>query len=86
MGCGHGAWLRSKAVRKMSMGYEDKHSDYTSLKQYGKTRNLREVALGEGSLVISPMNPTADVNLASVKSLLDAARAGRERNRPRVHR
>jgi HK97 family phage prohead protease len=68
--------LRSKAVRKMSMGYEDKRSDYTSLKQYGKTRNLREVALGEGSLVISPMNPTADVNLASVKSLLDAARAG----------
>jgi phage head maturation protease len=68
--------LRSKAVRKMSMGYEDKRSDYTSLKQYGKTRNLREVALGEGSLVIAPMNPAAGVNLASVKSLLDAARDG----------
>jgi HK97 family phage prohead protease len=68
--------LRSKAVRKMSMGYQDKRSDYTNLKDYGKTRNLREVALGEGSLVLSPMNPTADVNLASVKSLLDAAREG----------
>ena len=68
--------MRSKAVRKMSMGYEDRRSDYTSLKQYGKTRNLREVALGEGSLVLNPMNPNADVNMASVKSLLDAAREG----------
>lgn len=68
--------LRSGAVRKMSMGYQDVRSDHTNLKQYGKTRNLREVALGEGSLVLNPMNPTADVNLASVKSLLDAARDG----------
>lgn len=68
--------MRSGSVRKMSMGYEDVRSDFTNLKQYGKTRNLREVALGEGSLVSFPMNPTADVNLASVKSLLDAARDG----------
>lgn len=68
--------MRPGSVRKMSMGYEDFRSDFTSLKEYGKVRNLREVGIREGSLVVFPMNPTADVNTASVKSLLDAARAG----------
>lgn len=68
--------LRSGSVRKMSMGYAPNRVDYVELKTYGKTRNLREIGLREGSLVLFPMNPTAAVNTASVKSLIDAARAG----------
>jgi HK97 family phage prohead protease len=68
--------LRSGTVRKMSMGYAPNRADYVELKTYGRTRNLREVELREGSLVLFAMNPTAAVNTASVKSLIDAARAG----------
>lgn len=61
--------MRSGAVRKMSMGYAPIASGSVQLKGYGKTRLLKEVALLEGSLVLFPMNPTADVDLSSVKSL-----------------
>jgi HK97 family phage prohead protease len=68
--------MRPGSVRKMSMGYEPKRSDYVHLKEYGRARNLREVAITEGSLVVFPMNTAANVNTASVKSLFDALRAG----------
>jgi hypothetical protein len=52
------------------MGYTPYSHDFVNLKQYGKTRNLREVGLAEGSLIaLRPMNPAADVDTASVKTL-----------------
>jgi hypothetical protein len=68
--------LRPGSVRKMSMGYETLQGDEVELKDYGRARNLREVLVTEGSLVVFPMQPNADVNLATVKSLLDALRDG----------
>jgi HK97 family phage prohead protease len=61
--------LRPGSLRKMSMGYAPYQYDFVNLKEYGKTRNLREVGLGEGSLLAFPMNPEAEVNTASVKTL-----------------
>lgn len=68
--------LRPGSVRKMSMGYETVRSDEDELEDGDKVRNLREVRIMEGSLVVFPMNPAAAVDLTSVKALLDAARAG----------
>ena len=68
--------LRVGSIRKMSMGYESFREEFTELKSFGKTRLLREVGLGEGSLVVFPMNNAADIDLASVKGLLDALRDG----------
>ena len=68
--------VRPGSVRKMSMGYSTLAEDFVDLKDYGKTRNLRKVALGEGSLVIFPMNNAADVNRASVKALSAALADG----------
>jgi HK97 family phage prohead protease len=66
--------LRPGSVRKMSMGYDAQREDFVQLKGYGKVRNLRELKLGEGSLVVFPMNHNADVQTESVKSLIDALR------------
>ena len=69
--------LRVGSIRKMSMGYQNTAApDFVDLKSEGKTRILKQVSLGEGSLVIFPMNNAADVDLSSVKSLLDALRDG----------
>lgn len=61
--------LRPGSVRKMSMGYAAAHED-VELKS-GPARILREVRVGEGSLVVFPMNPSADVDTSSVKALLE---------------
>ena len=62
--------LRAGAIRKMSMGYEPIRSDNDTLDTGERIRNLREVRVEEGSLVVFPMNPMADVDLETVKSLL----------------
>lgn len=62
--------LRPGAVRKMSMGYETIRKDEDRLADGTVVRNLREVALVEGSLVVFPMNPEADVDLTTVKMAL----------------
>lgn len=71
--------LRSGVVRKKSIGYRTIKSEPGTLEREGKSirvRKLQEVAWEETSLVLFPMNPQADVDLASVKCLLDAAKAG----------
>lgn len=64
--------LRPGSVRKMSMGYRSIAEDFGQLKEGGRVRNLREVQLREGSLVIFPMNPNADVDRATVKLEVEA--------------
>ncbi|MFW6331484.1 MAG: HK97 family phage prohead protease, partial [Gemmatimonadota bacterium] len=61
--------LRPGSVRKMSIGYGAGSHDFVDL-TVGKARNLREVKLREGSLVVFPMNEVADVDRASVKALI----------------
>lgn len=71
--------LRSGVVRKMSMGYNAMKSDTEELvvdKQPAPARLLKEVRVLEGSLVIVPMNPKADVDLSTVKFLQDLEEAG----------
>lgn len=72
--------LRSGVVRKKSIGYRTIRSEPGTVEREGKSvkvRRLKEVAWEETSLVLFPMNPAADVDMASVKCLLDAAaRAG----------
>ncbi len=62
--------LRPGSVRKMSMGYRPQTWDQQTLADGGMVRNLREVALREGSLVVFGMNPEAEVDLGTVKSFL----------------
>lgn len=64
--------LRPGSVRKMSMGYRSISEDFARLKDGGQVRNLREVQLREGSLVIFPMNPETDVDRATVKLEVEA--------------
>lgn len=61
--------MRPGSVRKMSMGYMPFQKDYVNLKGYGKARNLREVSLEEGSLVVFAMQNNAEVDRTTVKSL-----------------
>jgi len=71
--------LRSGVVRKKSIGYRTVRSEPGTLEREGKSvkvRRLKEVAWEETSLVLFPMNPAADVDLTSVKCLLDAAAQG----------
>lgn len=63
--------LRPGSVRKMSMGYRTIESDNQTLKNGETLRNLREVALREGSLVVFGMNPEAEVDLGTVKGFLE---------------
>jgi HK97 family phage prohead protease len=68
--------LRPGSVRKMSMGYETYRRDMAELADGTPVRNLREVGLKEGSLVVFAMQNNAEADPASVKALLDAAREG----------
>lgn len=56
--------IESGVVRKMSMGYDSEREEFVNLKGHGKTRVLKEVKLGEGSVVIFPMNPNAEISKA----------------------
>lgn len=62
--------LRPGAVRKMSIGYALVKHDYVDLKGGVKARNLREIALREGSLVVFGMNDNAEVYRYSIKSFI----------------
>jgi hypothetical protein len=68
--------IRPGSVRKMSMGYETVRRDFGELKDGTPFRNLREVALLEGSMVVFAMQNNAEADPSSVKALLDAARVG----------
>ena len=70
--------LRPGSVRKMSMGYRPIEYDFATLASGETLRNLREVALREGSLVVFGMNPEAEVDLTTVKRLLSSFEAGKE--------
>lgn len=61
--------LRPGSVRKMSMGYGADDADEVELAE-GMARNLRNVWVGEGSLVVFAMQPNALIDTASVKSML----------------
>lgn len=63
--------LRPGSVRKMSMGYRAVVSDNMTLADGTILRNLREVALREGSLVVFGMNPEAEVDLGTVKRFME---------------
>jgi HK97 family phage prohead protease len=63
--------LRPGSIRKMSMGYEAKNWDNLTLADGGLVRRLKEVAISEGSLVVFPMNPAAEVDLSTVKGFLE---------------
>lgn len=69
------ARIQSGVVGKMSIGYVAIRYDYGTITVDGgkelSVRNLYEVKLEEGSLVLFPMNEAADVDATSVK-LLDA--------------
>jgi HK97 family phage prohead protease len=67
--------MRPGSVRKMSMGYEVGAFDFVDLADEGKVRNLREVFVGEGSLVVFPMNDNAEVRRDSIKALADLRHA-----------
>lgn len=70
--------LRPGSVRKMSMGYRPVTWDRNTLADGTTLRNLREVKLREGSLVVFGMNPEAEVDLETVKGLLDRMVKGDE--------
>lgn len=62
-------------VSKMSIGYEPMKFDFeqSDSARFGRLRNLREVNLKEGSLVLFPMAPGARVDTTTVKSWIDDA-------------
>lgn len=62
-------------VSKMSIGYEPMKFDFeqSDAARFGRLRNLREVNLKEGSLVLFPMAPGARVDTSTVKSWIDEA-------------
>lgn len=62
-------------VSKMSIGYEPTKFDFeqSDRARFGRLRNLREVNLKEGSLVLFPMAPGARVDTSTVKSWIDDA-------------
>lgn len=72
--------LKGGFIDEMSMGYVTHRHDYTEEKAAdGRTkrvRRLHEVGLKEGSTVIWAMQPEALIDAGSIKSLIDAARAG----------
>jgi len=64
--------IESGVVRKMSMGYDSEREEFVKLKGHGQTRVLKEVKLGEGSVVIFPMNPNAEISKAkAILEMLD---------------
>lgn len=64
--------LKAGSVRNMSMGYRPEQYDFATLASGERLRNLRVVALKEGSLVVFGMNPNAGVDLSTVKRFLDS--------------
>lgn len=64
--------LRPGSARNMSMGYRPVKFDFANLASGERLRNLREVKLKEGSLVVFGMNPEASVDLSTVKTFLDS--------------
>lgn len=67
--------LREGHLSKMSMGYEAMDYKFTDLEDGRRVRELLEVKLWEGSVVVFPMNPEAVVT--GMKALtLAAAEAG----------
>lgn len=58
-------------VSKMSIGYEPAKFDFeeNDASPFGVVRNLREVNLKEGSLVIFPMAPGARIDSGTVKAI-----------------
>lgn len=66
-------------ISGLSIGYEPvefKYEKPEGASYYDTIRHLTEVKLREVSLVVFPMNEGARVDPSSVKSLLDAAKAG----------
>ena len=63
--------LRPGSIRKMSMGYDAKNWDNQTLAEGGLVRRLKELAISEGSLVVFPMNPAAEVDISTVKGFLE---------------
>jgi uncharacterized protein len=63
--------LRGGYVDGLSIGYRPTKTDFEDSDdaRSGQIRNIREAELGEVSVVIFPMNESARVDLASVKSL-----------------
>jgi uncharacterized protein len=72
--------LKGGFVTGLSIGYEAVGKpEYTDVERDGqkvRVRHLKELKLYEVSAVVFPMNEGARLNPASVKSLMDAARAG----------
>lgn len=63
-------------IGKMSIGYEPVKFDFEQIgdNQWDTVRHLRELALGETSLVIFPMAPGAAIDATSVKMFLQSAK------------
>jgi len=61
--------LRPGSVRKMSMGYDPQKADFVQMADGVQVRNLREVKVEEGSLVVFAMQPNAEVDPATVKAI-----------------
>jgi HK97 family phage prohead protease len=72
--------IKNEFVTGLSIGYEPVKFDFEqpegSASPWDRIRHLHEVKLREVSLVVFPMNEGARVDPSSVKSLLDAAKAG----------
>lgn len=66
--------LRGKAVRQMSMGYHSLREDYGRLASGQQFRNLWEVQVKEGSLVVFGMQPEATIDVSTIKNLLQVGR------------
>lgn len=64
--------LRPGSVRKMSMGYEPVKWDIDRLASGDNVRNLREVNLREGSLVVWGMNDNAEITAVKAMARLEA--------------
>lgn len=65
-------------VGKMSIGYEPVKFSFEqppdSTNPWDRIRNLEEIKLREGSVVLFPMAPGASIDASTVKSVLDMAR------------
>lgn len=61
-------------IGKMSIGYSPTKFDFEQAKEgpFDRVRNLREVDLLEGSLVIFPMAPGARIDPSTVKQFMEA--------------
>ena len=68
-------------ITGLSIGYEAVKYDFEQKpggESWERIRNLREVKLGEVSLVVFPMNIDARIDASSIKSLYDDVKRGRK--------